>query len=67
MLISFLALIGLLNGMLGGVHNWLGGHHIPFSRKLECDPGVSLRSGGVAYRNSWHSAHQIGNLWARAR
>ena len=25
MLISFLALIGLLNGMLGGIHNWLGG------------------------------------------
>ena len=36
MLISFLALIGLLNGMLGGIHNWLGGHHVPFPSSLQC-------------------------------
>src|SRR6201994_2416429 len=34
MLISFLALIGLLNGILGGTSNWLGGHHIPFPSSL---------------------------------
>src|SRR5579864_3435029 len=28
MLISFLALIALLNGILGGTHNWLAYHHI---------------------------------------
>src|ERR1700756_853593 len=28
MLISFLALIALTNGLLGGVHNWLAGHGI---------------------------------------
>src|SRR5271170_4902123 len=28
MLISFIALISLLNAIFGGMHNWLGGHHI---------------------------------------
>ena len=52
MLISFLALIGLLNGMLGGIHNFLGGHHIPFPESLNLDYGFRLRSGRVAYRGS---------------
>src|SRR5271165_3301748 len=34
MLISFLALVALINGILGGAHNWLGGHHIPFPSSL---------------------------------
>src|SRR5499433_128345 len=30
MLISFLALIALLNGILGGIHNWLAAHGLPY-------------------------------------
>src|SRR6202171_846109 len=30
MLIAFLALIALTNGIMGGIHNWLGGHGVPW-------------------------------------
>src|ERR1700691_193559 len=30
MLIAFLAMIALTNGIMGGVHNWLGGHGMPW-------------------------------------
>src|SRR5881227_713552 len=41
MLISFLALIALTNGILGGVHNWLAGHGIFwFPQSLEKIFGV---------------------------
>jgi CNT family concentrative nucleoside transporter len=62
MLISFLALIGLLNGMLGGVHNWLGGHHIPFPESLNAILGFLFAPVAWLIGIPWHSAHQIGNL-----
>ena len=55
MLISFLALIGLLNGMLGGVSYWLGGHHIPISFQPECHSWVCVCSDCVAH---WDSVAQ---------
>src|ERR1700685_2556521 len=42
MLISFLALIALTNGILGGVHNWLAGHGI-----LWVPAGLAKVFGGV--------------------
>ena len=34
MLISFLALVSLANGIFGGIHNYLAPHHIPFPTSL---------------------------------
>src|SRR5271165_5085663 len=62
MLISFLALIALLNGMLGGVHNWLGGHHIPFPSSLNVILGFVFAPVAWLIGIPWHSAHQVGNL-----
>jgi CNT family concentrative nucleoside transporter len=62
MLISFLALIGLLNGMLGGIHNWLGGHHVPFPSSLNVILGFVFAPVAWLIGIPWHSAHQVGNL-----
>ena len=62
MLISFLALIGLLNGMLGGLHNWLGGHHVPFPSSLNVILGFVFAPVAWLIGIPWHSAHQVGNL-----
>ena len=59
MLISFLALIGLLNGMLGGLHNWLGGHHIPFPESLNAILGFVFAPVAWLIGIPWHSAHQF--------
>src|SRR5271167_4109833 len=62
MLISFLALIGLLNGMMGGIHNWLGGHHVPFPSSLNVILGFVFAPVAWLIGIPWHSAHQVGNL-----
>jgi CNT family concentrative nucleoside transporter len=62
MLISFLALIGLLNGMLGGMSSWLGGHHIPFPSSLNVILGFVFAPVAWLIGIPWHSAHQVGNL-----
>ena len=64
MLISFLALIGLLNGMLGGLHNWLGGHHIPIFPSISLNVILGFLFAPVAWLIGipWHSAHLVGNL-----
>jgi concentrative nucleoside transporter, CNT family len=62
MLISFLALIGLLNGILGGIHNWLDPHHIPFPSSLNVILGFVFSPIAWLIGIPWHSAHQVGNL-----
>ncbi len=62
MLISFLALIGLLNGMLGGIHNWLGGHHVPFPSSLNVILGFLFAPVAWLIGIPWHSARQVGDL-----
>jgi concentrative nucleoside transporter, CNT family len=62
MLISFLALIGLLNGILGGIHNWLDPHHIPFPSSLNVILGFFFSPVAWLIGIPWHSAHQVGNL-----
>jgi concentrative nucleoside transporter, CNT family len=62
MLISFLALIGLLNGILGGIHNWLGFHHIPFPSSLNVILGFVFAPVAWLIGVPWHSAHLVGNL-----
>ncbi|TCK70787.1 NupC/NupG family nucleoside CNT transporter [Acidipila rosea] len=62
MLISFLALIALLNGILGGIHNILGAHHIPFPAKLDTILGVLFAPIAWLIGIPWHSARVVGNL-----
>ena len=62
MLISFLALIALLNGILGGVHNWLGWHHIPFPHSLDAILGFFFAPIAWLIGIPWHDAPTVGNL-----
>jgi CNT family concentrative nucleoside transporter len=60
MLISFLALIALANGILGGVHNWLGFAWIPSS--LQQIFGVLFAPVAWVIGIPWHDCTAIGNL-----
>ncbi|MFZ0633150.1 MAG: nucleoside transporter C-terminal domain-containing protein [Acidobacteriaceae bacterium] len=62
MLISFLALIALLNGILGGVHTWLGWHHIPFPHSLDTILGFFFAPIAWLIGIPWHEARIVGNL-----
>ena len=62
MLISFLALIALLNGILGGMHNWLGGHHVPFPHSLDTILGFFFAPIAWLIGIPWHDAPTVGNL-----
>ena len=63
MLISFLALIALTNGILGGVHNWLASHGLPwFPQSLEQIFGVIFAPIAWVIGIPWHDCPIIGNL-----
>ena len=62
MLISFLALIALLNGILGGTHNFLGAHHIPFPHSLDAILGFFFAPIAWLIGIPWHDAPIVGNL-----
>jgi concentrative nucleoside transporter, CNT family len=62
MLISFLALIALVNGILGGLHNWLGYHHIPFPHSLDAILGFFFAPVAWLIGIPWHDAPTVGNL-----
>ena len=63
MLISFLALIALTNGIMGGVHNWLAGHGILwFPASLEKIFGVLFAPIAWVIGIPWHDCGTIGNL-----
>src|SRR5947199_659600 len=63
MLISFLALIALTNGILGGVHNWLAGHGIFwFPQSLEKIFGVIFAPIAWVIGIPWRDCPIIGNL-----
>ncbi|MGC2619061.1 MAG: nucleoside transporter C-terminal domain-containing protein [Acidobacteriaceae bacterium] len=62
MLISFLALIALLNGILGGTHNLLAAHHIPFPHSLDAILGFFFAPIAWLIGIPWHDAPTIGNL-----
>src|ERR1700692_409830 len=63
MLISFLALIALTNGILGGLHNWLAGHGILwFPPSLERVFGVLFAPIAWVIGIPWHDCGTIGNL-----
>jgi CNT family concentrative nucleoside transporter len=62
MLISFLALVSLANGILGGVHNWLAPHHIPFPPSLNAILGFFFAPVAWLIGIPWHEAGTVGNL-----
>jgi CNT family concentrative nucleoside transporter len=63
MLISFLALIALTNGILGGVHNWLAVHGVLwFPESLEKIFGVLFAPIAWVIGIPWHDCGVIGNL-----
>jgi CNT family concentrative nucleoside transporter len=63
MLISFLALIALTNGIMGGMHNWLAGHGILwFPQSLEKIFGVIFAPVAWVIGIPWHDCGVIGNL-----
>ncbi len=62
MLISFIALISLMNGMMGGVHNWLGDFHIPFPSSVNEILGFFFAPIAWLIGIPWKDAHVVGNL-----
>ncbi len=62
MLISFLALVGLANGLLGGIHNWLVPHHIPFPPSLAAILGFFFAPVAWLIGIPWREAPLVGNL-----
>jgi concentrative nucleoside transporter, CNT family len=63
MLISFLALIALLNGILGGIHNWLAAHGLPyFPSDLEHIFGTLFAPIAWLIGVPWKDCGVVGNL-----
>ncbi len=62
MLISFVALIALVNGIFGSVHNWLSPHHIPFPTSLDEILGWVFAPIAWLIGIPWHFAPVVGNL-----
>jgi concentrative nucleoside transporter, CNT family len=63
MLIAFIALIWLANGILGGVHNWFGGHGISwFPASLQQVFGWVFAPVAFIIGVPWRDCVQIGNL-----
>ena len=63
MLISFLALMALLNGMLGGVHNFFARHDIRhFPSSLEQILGVTFAPVAFVIGIPWKDCLTVGNL-----
>lgn len=63
MLIAFIALIALLNGILGGTHNWLAGHGIGwFPASLNKIFGVVFAPIAWLIGVPWKDCVAVGNL-----
>src|SRR5271154_6990319 len=63
MLVAFLALIALFNGMMGGIHNFLGGHGMMwFPTSLQQIFGWAFAPVAWVIGVPWHDCVQIGNL-----
>jgi len=63
MLIAFLAVIALTNGILGGIHIWLGGHGMMwFPTSLQQIFGWAFAPVAWVIGVPWHDCVQIGNL-----
>ncbi|MGC2161054.1 MAG: nucleoside transporter C-terminal domain-containing protein [Silvibacterium sp.] len=63
MLIAFLALIALANGIMGGIHNWLALHHFYyFPRSFDAMLGAIFAPVAWVIGIPWREARDVGNL-----
>jgi len=63
MLITFIALLALVNAMMGGTHNWLAAHGIPwFPMSLQQIFGWVFAPVAFVIGIPWHDCALIGNL-----
>jgi len=63
MLISFLALIALMNGIFGGIHNWLAKEHFPwFPSSLDAVLGFFFAPIAWLIGIPWKDARIVGDL-----
>ena len=62
MLISFLALIALVNGCFLGLHNFFGNHHVPFPESLNAVLGFLFAPIAWLIGIPWHAARMVGDL-----
>ncbi len=62
MLISFIALIALLNSAFGATHNWLALHHVPFPSTINAVLGAIFAPVAWVIGIPWHDAAVVGNL-----
>ena len=62
MLISFIALIYLVDGCFGAASSWLAPHGIPFPSSLEAIFGYLFSPIAWVIGIPWHDCHAIGNL-----
>jgi concentrative nucleoside transporter, CNT family len=62
MLISFIALIYLVDGCFAAVNHWLGPHGIPFPSSLEAIFGYCFAPVAWVIGIPWQDCHSIGNL-----
>src|ERR1700761_9088483 len=62
MLISFVALVALVNGVFGGIHNWLSPHHIPFPASLDLILGWIFAPIAWLIGIPWRDARIVGDL-----
>ncbi len=63
MLISFIALLYLVNGLMGGTHNWLAAHHIAwFPSSLNQIFGWLFAPVAWLIGIPWHDSRAIGDL-----
>ena len=62
MLISFIALIYLVDGCFGAASNWLAPHGIPFPSSLEVIFGYLFSPVAWVFGIPWRDCQSIGNL-----
>jgi CNT family concentrative nucleoside transporter len=62
MLISFVALVAMANGIIGGMHNWLSPHHVPFPTSLDQILGWVFAPIAWLIGIPWHAAPVVGGL-----
>jgi CNT family concentrative nucleoside transporter len=62
MLVSFIALIALVNGAFLGLHNVLGPHHIPFPESVNAVLGFFFAPVAWIIGIPWHAARMVGDL-----
>ncbi len=62
MLISFLALIGLVDGVMGSISDWAWVHHMRFPHSLESVLGVVGAPVAWLIGVPWHEASTVGSL-----